>query len=214
MSTFQKRLKQAMAVQKMKAVDLSEKSGVGKADISNYLNGKYKAKQDKVHLLARALGVTDAWLTGTEDEFASEEAGVFGIPGILPITRKRVPLLGSIQCGEPTYADSDFESYVDTGAALHCDFALRAKGDSMTGARIHDGDIVFIRKQPTVNDGEIAAVILDDDATLKRVRFVPGGITMLLAENPRYAPIIIGGDDETRSVLILGKAVAFQADVR
>ena len=83
----------------------------------------------------------------------------------------------------------------------------------MTGARIHNGDIVFIRRQDTVLNGEIAAVLLDDDATLKRVRFIPGGITMLLAENPKYEPIIVGGDSETRSVRILGKAVAFQANV-
>ena len=94
-----------------------------------------------------------------------------------------------------------------------CDFALIAQGDSMTGDRIHSGDIVFVRKQDTVRDGEIAAIALDNELTLKRVRRLrgPGGsvaFTQLLPSNPSYSPIDIGGEDETRCVKILGKAVA------
>lgn len=135
-------------------------------------------------------------------------------PDALPITAQRIPMLGTIHAGEPTFADSDFEAYVEAGAAIRCDFALRVVGDSMINARIMDGDIVFIRRQDTVAEGEIAAVLIDDEATLKRVRFLPGNLLMLQAENPKYQPIIIGGEGETRSVRILGKAVAFQSDVR
>ena len=96
---------------------------------------------------------------------------------------------------------------------VDCDFALIAQGDSMTGDRIYSGDVVFIRRQSSVGDGEIAAVALDDELTLKRVRHLrgPGGriaFTQLLPSNPAYSPIEIGGEDETRNVQILGKAVA------
>lgn len=144
-----------------------------------------------------------------------ERAQEFALPpGALPITAKRVPLLGGIHAGEPTYAEEDFDGYVVLGSAVHCDFALRVVGDSMINARIYDGDIVFIRKQDTVENGEIAAVLIDDETTLKRVRFIGGGMTMFCPENPKYEPIVVGGAGETRSVRILGKAVAFQGDVK
>lgn len=144
-----------------------------------------------------------------------ERAQEFALPpGALPITMQRVPLLGGIHAGEPTYAEEDFDGYAVLGSAVRCDFALRVVGDSMINARIYDGDIVFIRKQDTVENGEIAAVLIDDETTLKRVRFLAGGMTMFCPENPKYEPIVVGGAGETRSVRILGKAVAFQGDVR
>lgn len=123
----------------------------------------------------------------------------------------RIPILGSIRCGEPSYAEEEFCGYVDS--TTKCDFALRAVGDSMISARIHDGDIVFIRKQPTVENGQIAAVAIDDEATLKRVHSLPGGYMMLQAENPKYSPIIVNLSDETQNVRILGLAVAFQGKI-
>ena len=69
-------------------------------------------------------------------------------------------------------ANEEKELYVEAGANIHADFCLKAKGDSMIGARIYDGDIVFIRKQEMVNNGEIAAVMIDDEATLKRVQLL------------------------------------------
>lgn len=132
----------------------------------------------------------------------------------LPIAQLPIPMLGTIHAGEPTYAEEEFESYVEAGATVRCDFALRVVGDSMINARILDGDIVFIRRQDTVADGEIAAVLIDDETTLKRVRRLPGGMLMLQPENPKYQPIIAGGENETRTIRILGKAVAFQSDVR
>lgn len=144
-----------------------------------------------------------------------ERAQEFALPpGALPITVQRVPLLGDIHAGEPTYAEEDFDGYAVLGSAVRCDFALRVVGDSMINARIHDGDIVFIRKQDTVENGEIAAVLIDDETTLKRVRFLAGGMTMFCPENPKYEPIVVGGEGETRQVRILGKAVAFQGDVK
>lgn len=106
------------------------------------------------------------------------------------------------------------ENYVMSGTDIKADFCLIAKGDSMINARIMDGDIVFIRKQPTVENGEIAAVAIDDEATLKRFyRDENTGTITLVAENPAYAPITFTRDS-LENVYILGKAVAFQSNVK
>lgn len=135
------------------------------------------------------------------------------LDNIFPITRKAFPLLGDIACGEPIYADENRESYIMAGTEINADFCLRAKGDSMIGARIMDGDIVFIKKMPIVDNGSIAAVIIDDEATLKRVYYYPEENRLrLFAENPAYKTIEINGE-ELNKIRILGKAVAFQSDV-
>lgn len=163
--------------------------------------------QSRQKKIAKACNVSRSYVLG--DEYSMED-----VRSSIPITTHRIPLLGTIHCGEPTFAEESFEAYVEVGAKIKADFALRARGDSMIGARIHDGDIVFIHQQDTVADGEIAAILLDDEAALKRVRYIPGGMVSLHAENPKYPPIYIGGENETRTVRILGKAVAFQSDVR
>lgn len=127
--------------------------------------------------------------------------------GLRPITKKRVPLLGNIPCGEPKYADEDIECYVEIGNDVKADFCLRAKGDSMIGARIHDGDLVFIRSTPLVDNGQIAAVIIDDEATLKRVYYYPeNNMIILKPENSKYKDLIYLGD-QLETVRILGLAV-------
>lgn len=136
------------------------------------------------------------------------------IANLFPIEKKKIPLLGDIACGKPIYADEDRESYVIAGTNVNADFCLRAKGDSMIGARILDGDIVFIQKADIVNNGEIAAVIIEDEVTLKRVYYYPESQKLVLnAENPKYEPLVYV-DSELEQIHILGKAVAFQSDVR
>ena len=111
----------------------------------------------------------------------------------------------------PIYADEQLETaFCDE--SLSCDFALRVRGDSMTGARIHDGDIVFIRSQEDVDDGDIAVVLLNDEATLKRVYHIPNGLT-LLSENPKYPPMVFTWPDHD-SIRILGLAVSFVSPVQ
>ena len=133
--------------------------------------------------------------------------------GLRPIVKKRLPLLGNIACGEPKYADEDRESYIEAGADIKADFCLRANGDSMINARINDGDIVFIRSMPQVENGQIAAVIIDDEATLKRVYYYPENNMMILKpENSKYKDLIYIGQ-QLEDVHILGLAVAFQSDV-
>lgn len=129
----------------------------------------------------------------------------------MPVMNK-IPLIGSIACGAPILAEEHIEDYVDMPAHIKADFSLTCKGDSMINARIFDGDIVYIRQQDTVDNGEIAAVLIDGEATLKRVRLFDDHIS-LEPENPQYRPIVLWGD-EMNTARILGKAVAFTSTIR
>lgn len=138
------------------------------------------------------------------------------LSNIYQIELKRFPLLGEIACGEPKYTNEDRESYVMAGTNIQADFCLRASGDSMIGARILDGDIVFIKKQDIVENGEIAAVVVNNDseATLKRFFYYKEkSLLILKAENPAYEDLIFT-KEELNEVHVLGKAIAFQSDVR
>ena len=129
----------------------------------------------------------------------------------MPATRK-IPLVGTIACGEPILAAENNEEYVRIPKDLTADFALRCKGDSMINARIFDGDLVYIRQQATVDNGEIAAVLIDNEATLKRVKLYEDHI-VLEPENPMYKPLSYW-NEEMNTIRILGKAVAFTSLIR
>ena len=157
--------------------------------------------------MAKALGTTPAKLMGWDND------GIPTFNNITGLTTKQLPVLGEIACGKPIYAEREYESYAATDGKLNADFCLKARGDSMIGARIYDGDIVFIKSQNVVNNGEIAAVIISDEATLKRVYFYPEeGKLILSAENPKYAPLVYMGE-ELNQISIIGKAVAFQSSI-
>ena len=164
--------------------------------------------QSKIKAIADALETTPSYIMGWD---VKENTPDGTYPNIKPISVKRFPVLGNIACGEPIFAEEEHESYITAAADIHADFCLIAKGDSMINARIYDGDVVFIRSQPTVNNGEIAAVIIGDEATLKRVYIKPG-VLQLVAENPAYEPMVFTGD-ELESVRILGKAVCFMSQL-
>jgi len=186
---------------------LAREAGVSKNTVYSIIKrDNDKVDPDILARLARVLGVSVASLYGQEEPLPAH-------PDILPVVTRSVPMLGSIACGEPIYAEPAVYSQTENGEPPF-DFALRCKGDSMIDARIYDGDLVFIRRQDYVDDGTIAAVMIDDDATLKRVYRLADGRIELRAANARYAPIIIGGEGETRSVRVLGKAVAFQGRIQ
>lgn len=136
-----------------------------------------------------------------------DELNVLSMPSM-----SSIPLVGSIACGTPILAEENVEDVVDLPEHIKADFALRCKGDSMINARIYDGDIVYIRQQPTVEDGQIAAVLIGEEATLKRVHLYPDHI-VLEPENPLYRPIV-KWEEEMNSVKVLGLAVAFTSVVR
>ncbi|MGN0776043.1 MAG: S24 family peptidase [Candidatus Ventricola sp.] len=191
--------------------DKAKLLGVSRQTISAWRTGVRSPRQPMIEHIASVFNVSIQWLMGFD--VPQREDQFFSHPDILPVTRRRIPLLGTIACGEPILAEADVDTFAVVGKAVECDFALRCKGDSMIGARIFDGDLVFIKKQDYVDDGSIAAVLLDDEATLKRVYHLADGRVELRAENPTFKSIIVGGEGETRTCRILGKAVAFQSTV-
>ena len=170
--------------------------------ISKWETGFQTPQADTLKILARALDVSvDFLLTGVEPIQES--------PQELTIPVKKIRMLGSIACGTPIFCNEEHEYVLATGENANADFCLTARGDSMINARIADGDIVFIRQQSTVDNGEIAAVVIGDEATLKRVYKTADGI-MLVAENPAYQPMYFSGE-ELNQTYILGKAIGFQS---
>lgn len=197
-----------------KAIGLSAEQvadilGVSPATIYRYENGGIeKVPGDRLAPIASALQTTPAYLMGWECE--TEET----IPAnIIPMPEMRkIPLLGTIACGEPILAEENIGDYIDIPKHIHADFALTCQGDSMINARIFNGDVVYIKQQDTVESGEIAAVLIDNEATLKRVRLFDDHIA-LEPENPMYKPLVYWSE-EMNLVRILGKAVAFTGSVR
>ena len=209
-STFAKRLAEAMKIRELTQTDLHERTGINKSSISTYLRGDYKAKQDKVDLLSSALNVSPAWLMGFDvpmtPNIDNEKVDISSIKNIVPIEKRMIPVIGTIAAGKPITADEHIETYVPCDIDIHADFGLIIHGDSMIGAGIHDGDVVFIKEQPDVDNGQIAAVRIDDEATLKHVYKIPGGC-MLVSENPKYPPMTFT-EENCDDIHIIGLAVA------
>ena len=215
MDVFKNRLKEAMQLRGIRASELSLRTGLSKARISQYVNGKFIPKSDAILLMAEVLGVSELWLMGKTADMNPTTPDTSPCPeNISPLRLRRFPVLGEIACGLPTLAVEDPDGGYVTAADTTADFCLTAKGDSMIGARIFDGDEVFIQQTDLVNNGEIAAVIINDEATLKRVYYYPDENKLILApENPNYEPLEIVGED-LNQIHILGRAVAFQSKLR
>ena len=209
MQKFSMRLKELRVRHQLSQQKLSDIIGVSKSSINMYERGEREPGLDTIAAFADYFKVDMNYLLGKSDSFSQKEWS----HSLLPTERKRIPILGEIACGQPIFAEEERVCYVETGGELHADFCLRAKGDSMIGARIMDGDLVFIHQQPSVENGEIAAVIIDDTATLKRVYYYPNEQKLALnAENPQYPPLIYVGE-ELDHIKILGKAIAFQSEL-
>ncbi len=193
------RIKQRRQALGMTLLDVANALGVKEATVQRYESGEIKnPKHDTVLELAKIFSCSPSYLMGWEEDVLPSSA--------MFISKKKLPLLGEIAAGKPIFAAEEVE-YYSPGEDAGADFCLRVHGDSMTGAGIKDGDIVFIRKQETVDDGEIAAVLVDDEATLKRVYLSPDSVT-LVSENPKYKPMVYT-KKQGSSIRILGKAVSF-----
>lgn len=204
-----KKLKKRRKELSLTMLEVAQKVGVSEATVSRWESGDIaNMRRDKIALLANALQVTPAYIMGWED--TSDNLSSYGI---LPIKTKKYPMIGDIACGQPIYCNEEYETFIEASADIDADFCLTAKGDSMINARIFDGDIVFIRSQPDVENGEIAAVIIEDECTLKRVYKYPPNRLELRAENPMYKPLNYEGEI-LNQIRIIGKAVAFQSYVR
>ncbi len=223
MQIFQTRLMQAMKESGKRATDLARETGLSKARISQYVNGKYTPKSDAILLMAEVLGVSPLWLmgepvpptTGATDSTSSDMKDCPTLPAnVRPVKLRRYPMLGEIACGQPIIAEEDYDGGYVEALDSTADFCLTVKGDSMIDARIWDGDKVLIRRTDMVNNGEIAAVVVEDEeATLKRVFYYPDEEKLVLvAENADYEPLVFVGE-ELDHIHILGLAVSFQARI-
>lgn len=213
MTKFPERLKMLRKEKELSQQGLADMIGISKSSINMYERGEREPGFETMESFADFFNVDMDYLHGRQD--AKRKVDVTGafreaqynLPkDIRPAVKRRYKYLGEIACGEPIFADEQYETYIDIESDTNADFVLKAKGDSMINARIQDGDMVFIREQPDVEDGEIAAVIIDDEATLKRVYKYDDHIS-LCSENPRYKPINIKAD-EGKNIRIIGKAVA------
>lgn len=226
MATFKERLGLLRRELGLSLRQLSEISGVNRSTINAYENGRRMPKYENLEALADVfncdvdylLGKTDvknvyANLLGFETLESAYLAGVdlsIITNGYKAATKKRLPLLGNVACGEPVWAEEERDVFVENESDLDADFCLTATGDSMINARIFDGDLLFIKKQPMVNDGEIAVVLIDNEATVKRVYYDrENNVLTLMPENPTFKPMRYQGH-ELEQITILGKVVAGQ----
>lgn len=185
--------------------ELGKIAGVTDKAVSTWEAGIKTPRMGAVEKMAAYFGVPKSAIL---DDVYQSPAPV--PPGFEPLPKMlKRPLVGSIACGEPITAEENIEDYVDVPETVHCDFCLRCKGDSMIDAGIHDGDLVYIHIQPEVENGQIAAVRIDGEATLKRVFWDKGSqVLQLVPANSSYMPKVYSGQD-LESVHIEGRAVGF-----
>lgn len=204
MSIVSERLRYAMKLRNMKQVDLVEKTGIGKSSISTYLSGEYFPKQTNTYKLAEALRVNPSWLMGNDVPMEDTSFLPENVASIRNVQLTRIPLIGNVAAGQPILAEEDYETYIDS--PCKADYALRVEGDSMEPGFI-DGDIIYIKAQDDVDDGQIAVVLLDDSAALKHVYHIPNGL-MLTSDNPKYPPMHMTFEDYN-VIRVLGIVVGF-----
>lgn len=206
---FAQRLKELRKSKGISQYEFAKAIGKSKSLISMYESGERIPPFETQEVIADYFNVGLDYLMGRVDypDFYSH-------PDILPIKTKKIPIIGGVACGEPIYQEEDFECYIEADADIKADFAMRCYGDSMVNIGIKDGYIVFIKKQPMVNNGEVAAVNIEGEFTLKRF-FQYGDTVVLRSENsdPEYKDLQYH-KGSVNSFVILGKAVAFQGYVK
>lgn len=191
--------------------ELAAKLGISRSAVGMYETGGREPDFEMMEAIADIFNVDMDYLMGRsqiERKHPITPPSSKVPPGFEPMPKmKKVPLIGSIACGDPITAMENREGEIDVPEDIRCDFALRCKGNSMIGAGIHDGDAVYIRIQPEVENGQIAAVRIGDEATLKRV-YLHTDYIELRPENPDYESII-RRREEMNDVHIEGKAVGY-----
>ncbi len=212
LTDFGNRVKEKRIELNMTQEELAIKSGyTSRSSINKIELGLVDLPQSKISSIASALDVSPAYLLfGFTQNRALTDTSY---DEIRPVTLKRFPMLGEIACGKPIFASEEHETYIDASANIKADFCVTARGDSMTGARIFNGDIVFIKEQSIVDNGQIAAVIVDNEVTLKRWYYYPEKSKLVLqAENPKYEPFVFVGK-ELDTIRCLGRAVSFMSNL-
>lgn len=203
-TTFKERFSDLLAESEYSMAEIAKFLGISKQAISTWKTGEHSPKPPTIETIARFFGVDIEWLCGF-DVPRNQKEEPLPAKNLFRPHNQRIPLLGNIACGTPILAEENLEKYVDIPEEVHADFALRCKGDSMY-PRLNNGDLVLIRQQPDVEDGQIAAVLIGEEATLKRVYHISGGLN-LVAENPSFAPMVC---IDRPDVSIIGLAVGYQ----
>lgn len=211
MATFSERLKSLRSEKGWSQQRLADELNLSKSSVNMYERGEREPGFETMEAIADTFNVDMDYLYGRTDVKIAEpiqfNAGTVP-PGFEPLPRMvKKPLIGDIACGEPITAEQNIADYVDVPESVHCDFCLRCHGDSMVEAGIQDSDVVYIRCQPQVEDGEIAAVRIGGEATLKRVYYDGQSLTLMPA-NSSYRPKTYTGP-ELDNIRIEGKAVGF-----
>lgn len=214
MASFGERLRLLRQNKGLSQMEFAKLIKLSKSSVNMYERCEREPNLETIERIADYFNVDLDYLLGKSD-FTSKYDWLSNstISNIIPMPEMRkIPLIGSIACGTPILAEEHIEEYIDIPKHIHADFALTCKGDSMINARIFDGDTVYIRQQDTVENGEIAAVLIDGEATLKRIQLYEDHIS-LEPENPQYRPLVYW-NEEMNTVRILGKAVAFTSAIR
>ncbi len=208
-NNFSENLKMLRKYKNLSQDKLAEELNLSRSLIGMWESGQRKPSYETLELIADFFNVRLDDLSGRNVNNGNK---LNKISNILPLPQtNKKPRLGVIACGEPILAEENIDDYDEVPEDIKCDFTLLCKGDSMINARINDGDIVYIRQQDEVNNGEIAACLVDGEfeteATLKRY-FRYDDKIVLLAENPKYPPFVYV-NEEMNKVRIIGKAVGF-----
>ena len=197
--SISKRIKNRRQELGMSVEELADILNKNKATIYRYENGDIgKVPYDILEPLSEALDVSIGYLLGSEDTIENRP-----LPeNLKPITKvNRIPIVGSIAAGKPILAEEDIESYLILNQEYKADFALSIRGDSMIDAGINDGDLALIIKDRPIINGEIYAVLVDDDATLKKV-YKNDNFLTLQPCNSKYEPLMVKEEDNP---YIIGK---------
>ena len=177
---------------------VAEALGVSRSAVAMWEKNEREPNLETLAALAKLLNVPMTALVEREERPLPEN--------VRPARYRRIPLLGAIAAGEPIFAGEEHETYVDVGDSVQADFALEVQGESMEPV-YKDGDVVYIRSQSDVSDGQVAVVVIDDSATLKRAYHLPIGV-QLMPINPAFAPMLFTAQN-SNSVRILGLAVGY-----
>lgn len=204
-----KNIKSARKALGMTQDELAKKTGYGdRSSIAKIEKGLVDLPQSKIELFAVALRTTARELMGTQ----GTTDDVYKYSNVSPIEIQKIPMLGSIACGEPIFMSEEWEVYINQGRRIDCDYCLTCKGDSMEPG-IKDGSLVFIKKDVEIINGDVYAVAIDDEATLKRVYIdQQAGLVQLVADNPKYRPMVYSAND-FENLRILGKAISVLSQV-
>lgn len=188
--------------------ELASALGVSRSTIGMYETGSREPGFETSEAIADIFNVDMDYLMGRSLVERKHPVASDIPPGFMPLPETyKVPLVGRIACGQPITAEENIEDYMDVPKGKHVDFCLLCEGDSMIDAGIDDGDIVYIRKQPDVENGQIAAVRIGDEATLKRVYKANDHITLMPA-NGAYPPLTYALD-AMNDVHVEGRAIGW-----